>query len=149
MQKGAIKLGMNILSKKVIIPGVPAIIKNSKGEILLEKRAKNLILYPDYWGLPGGFIEIGETIEQAISRELREELGVKSKIIKYGKPAMQLKSKECPIQGLSTPVYCKITSGKPEAKDETAEIRWFSPKEIRNMNLAYIHKKILKNEGLI
>jgi mutator protein MutT len=78
MSKGILRLGMKLLFNKRVTPGVPAIIRNSKGEILLGKRDKNSLTYPDYWGLPGGLIEYGETVEQAIKRELKEELGVDS-----------------------------------------------------------------------
>lgn len=141
-------LGIKLLFNKRVTPGVPAIIINPKGEILLGKRERNMPLYPDYWGLPGGLIEYGETIEEAIKRELKEELDVDSKLIKYGKPYLSLPSKKYRIQDISIVVYCKI-KGPPKPKDETSEIRWFKPKEIRKMDLAYDHKKILKQEGLI
>jgi 8-oxo-dGTP diphosphatase len=149
MIQGAIRFGIKLLFGKNILTGVPAIIKNSKGEILLGKRNKMMIFYPNMWGLPGGLIEFGETIEQAVKRELKEELDIKAKIIKYVKPQMQMPSKECPIQYLDTPVYCKIISGTPKPKDETSEVRWFSPKELKSMKLAYSHKQILKNERII
>jgi mutator protein MutT len=147
-QKGAIRYGTRILFGKKILSGVPAIIKNPKGEILLGKRKKNMFFYPEMWGLPGGIIEFGETVEEAIKRELEEELGVKSEITKYGKPFMQMPVKECPVQSLNLPVYCKI-NGTPQAKDETSEIKWFKPKEIKSMKLAYSHKEILEIEKII
>lgn len=146
--KGLIRLGIKLLFNKRVTPGVPAIILNSKKEILLEKRSKNLFMYPGMWGLPGGLIEYGETIEQAIKRELKEELGVDSNIIKYGKPTTELPNKKYKVQDLGIPVYCKIF-GTPKPLDETDEIRWFKPSEIKNMELAYNHKKILKQEEII
>jgi mutator protein MutT len=143
-----VRFGIKLLINKRIIAGVPAIIMNNEREILLGKRDKNMLYYPNTWGLPGGVIEFKETIEQAIKRELKEELGVDSEVTKYGKPSMGLPSKECPMQNLSIPVYCRI-KGNPEAKDETSEIKWFPPKEIKNMKLAYDHKKILKQEKII
>jgi 8-oxo-dGTP diphosphatase len=148
MLKGLIKFGMKVLLGKRITSGVPAIIRNSKGEVLLGKRNKDSLTYPEFWGLPGGLIEYGETVEQAIKRELHEELGVDSEVIKYGKPLMNLPTKEYPTQGLGVTVYCKI-HGIPQAKDETSEIRWFKPKEIKDMKLAYNHKEILKEEGIL
>ena len=50
------------------------IVRNSK--ILLGKRAPGQLLYPDVWDLPGGHLEIGETPDQALIRELEEELGI-------------------------------------------------------------------------
>ena len=141
-------LGLKLMFNKRVIPGVPAIIRNSKGEILLGKRGKSAYLYYGYWGLPGGLIEYGETVEQAIKRELKEELGVDSKVIKYGKPFMNLPTKEIPVQDLSIPVYCKI-KGEPQPKDETSEVRWFKPSEIKKMKLAYSQEKILEEEGIL
>lgn len=52
---------------------VAAIIQNEKGEILLIRQQKKK---KDYWLLPGGGIEFGETAEQALERELKEELNI-------------------------------------------------------------------------
>ncbi len=144
----ALRFGIRLLVNKRIIPGVPAIIKNSRGEILLGKRGKNLLTYPGYWGLPGGLIEYGETIKQAIKRELKEELGVDSEFIKYGMLYEALPAKRFHFHYLNIPAYCRL-KGKPKPGDETSEIRWFKPKEIKKMKLAYKHKEILKQEGLI
>jgi len=57
---------------------VAAIITNNQNEILLQHRdAIPNIFYPNYWGCFGGAIETGETHEDAIARELCEELGFK------------------------------------------------------------------------
>ena len=138
-----------MLRNRYVLAGVPAIIINSKKEILLGKRHKNLLYYPSIWGLPGGVIDYNESAENAVKRELKEELGITVKIIKTGKPSMIFPSKEYPLQVLEIPFYCKIIKNKPKAKDETSEIKWFKPKEIKNIKLAYSHKRILKQEGLI
>lgn len=57
------------------------ILENEKGEILLVKRK-----YPprkNYWDLPGGFVDIGETLEQSVGREVKEETGLNVKNLKY------------------------------------------------------------------
>lgn len=48
-----------------------ACIINEKGEVLLQKRSKT----ENIWGLPGGAVEIGESIEEAAIREIKEETG--------------------------------------------------------------------------
>jgi mutator protein MutT len=51
------------------------IITNDKGEILLMKRDnKNTIPFPDTWDIFGGHVEEGETPEEGMKREIREEL---------------------------------------------------------------------------
>ncbi len=46
------------------------------GRVLLGKRSAGRRAYPGVWDLPGGHVEVGETVEGALVRELREELGV-------------------------------------------------------------------------
>jgi 8-oxo-dGTP diphosphatase len=47
-----------------------------QGRLLLGKRSALRRSYPGVWDVPGGHVEAGETAEQALVRELREELGV-------------------------------------------------------------------------
>jgi 8-oxo-dGTP diphosphatase len=138
-----------LLKNKYVIVGVPGIIINNKGEILLGKRNEKARFYAGYWGLPGGLPEYGEKIEDAIKREIKEELGVEIIEAKRAKNVYErLPNKDCKIHGVDVPYYCKI-KGEPKPKDETKEIKWFRPQEIKKMNLAYIHKDILKGEKLI
>lgn len=127
---------------------VNIIIENRK--ILLMKRSDNSRTYPGYWGLVGGFLEFGETGEQGAVREAFEEIGVKVAVIKFVgryynteyKPGKNV---------ISLPHYSKIISGipHPAQPEECSDVRWFAPDAVRKMELAYDHKKILKDEGLI
>lgn len=150
MKSNLINLLAKWLKHKYAITGVPVIIKNSKGEILLGKRTKEMIFYPNLWGLPGGIIEYGEKIEDAAKRETEEEMGVKIKIIKKSKNIYEdFPKKECRFHLINIPIYAKIINGTPKPKDETSEVRWFKPSELKKMKLAYNHKKILQREGVI
>ncbi len=133
-----------------VIVGVPVVIKNSKGEILLAKRNKNMYAYPNYWNLPGGLMQYGEQPRDTAKREAEEEVGAKIKIIKQLKNIYNsLPNKQSGFQSIGIPFEGKILSGKPYPKDETQEIGWFSPKQIKKMKLAYTHKDILKKEGFL
>ena len=49
------------------------------GRVLLNRRADNMKLFPKGWVLPGGHLEVGESLETCAIRELDEECGVKVK----------------------------------------------------------------------
>ena len=60
------------------LPAVAALVLNQKNQLLLVKRSVEPA--KGKWCLPGGFIEISESIEEAVLRELEEETGLKGEI---------------------------------------------------------------------
>lgn len=58
-----------------------AMIFNNKGQLFLSKRSKNTSNEHGCWETPGGSVEFGETLEEAVRREIREEYGVEIDII--------------------------------------------------------------------
>lgn len=63
------------------LPAATALVVNRHNQLLLGKRAVEPA--KGEWGLPGGFIEMGETMEQAALRELKEETGLEGKILSF------------------------------------------------------------------
>jgi len=61
------KVGHELL----LLPGVAAVIRDERGRLLLQEKASG-----EGWSLPAGAIEPGETPEQAVRREVREETGL-------------------------------------------------------------------------
>src|SRR5579859_5316503 len=59
-----------------LVPSVNVVVANDAGQILLIKRSDN-----DNWALPGGAIDLGESITQAGVRETREETGIDCEIV--------------------------------------------------------------------
>ena len=57
---------------KVVIPVVCGVIQNEQGEYLIAKRSKP----PIGWEFPGGKVELGESLSQALEREISEEFGL-------------------------------------------------------------------------
>ena len=66
----------NWINYKNPLPVIACLVMNEKKEVLLIKRA--IEPKKGHWALPGGFIELGESLEAAGERELFEETGVKS-----------------------------------------------------------------------
>jgi len=106
-----------------------------RGIILVER--KN----PPYgWALPGGFVNYGESLEDAATREAREETSLQIELIS------QLQTYSDPDRDprghtIST-VYVATARGSPRAEDDAKAIGIFTPEEI-NFPLAFDHQKIV------
>jgi HAD superfamily hydrolase (TIGR01450 family) len=70
-------------------PGVAAVVLDAAGRVLLARRADNGL-----WGLPSGHVEPGETVVEAVAREVREETGLDVRVLRlvglYSDPASQV-----------------------------------------------------------
>jgi ADP-ribose pyrophosphatase YjhB (NUDIX family) len=106
-----------------------------KGIILIKRK------YPPYgWALPGGFVDYGESLEQAAVREAKEEtsldIQLQCQMHTYSDP------KRDPRKHTISTVFIAQAKGKPVAQDDAQEIGVFSEDEL-NFPLAFDHEKIL------
>jgi len=110
-----------------------------RGSILLVKRRFDP--YKGLWAIPGGFVEEGETVEQAAAREIFEETGVRIKIKKlvgvYSDP------KRDPRGTVSVAFIAKALSKEAKGGDDAEEAKWFKLSEIPP--LAFDHAKIIND----
>jgi ADP-ribose pyrophosphatase YjhB (NUDIX family) len=121
------------------IPTVDAIIQNSNS-ILLVKRSKDP--YKNQFALPGGFVNEGETIEEAIKREVYEETSLEVHPIDilgvYSDP------KRDPRGHIMTVVFIVlIIRGNPSAGDDAKEISWIPIEKISDIKVAFDHKLVI------
>jgi ADP-ribose pyrophosphatase YjhB (NUDIX family) len=120
------------------IPTVDIIIEIEFRGIVLIKR-KN----PPYgWAIPGGFVDYGESLEQAALREAKEETNLDVQLTRqfhtYSDPARD------PRHHTITTVYIAKGKGLLEAKDDALEIGTFSESSLPT-EIAFDHRKILED----
>ena len=119
------------------VPTVDIIIKYMDGIILI--RRKN----PPYgWALPGGFVDYGETLEDAAVREAKEETGLDVRLVRqfhsYSDPHRD------PRQHTISTVFLAEADGKYAAGDDAAVVGVFSARDLPD-NLAFDHRQILED----
>lgn len=119
------------------------ILENSGGEILLYLRDnKPTIPFPHHWDLFGGYVEEGETPEQALIREVKEELDYDLKEYKF------FKKYEC-LEGDAHPNVKYVYIGKVDKPveelhlQEGERLQFFTREEIPHVAFANILKDIV------
>jgi 8-oxo-dGTP diphosphatase len=103
-----------------------------EGEVLCAQRSKDMDL-PLKWELPGGKIEEGETAQECLVREIKEELGIH---ISVGEqlPAFQHKYPNLKTIEL-LPFICKIKNGRIILK-EHQQVKWLGKNELLSLDWA-------------
>lgn len=117
------------------------LIKDHK--ILLGKRRSDR-LYPDIWDIFGGHIEIGETKEETLVRELEEEIGIKVKDFEYLE-SYQDKDPTFGIEYIHHIYIVHSWDGTPENKNprEHDSIKWFLNSELKDLPMHGEVKRII------
>ena len=128
------------------ITTVAGVIKNQNGEILCTLRDQGKYDYVSFkWEFPGGKTEEGETKEQTLIRELREELEIEVKIgdffyqVEHDYPDFHLSMAVFECELVSTEMKMNVHKG----------IKWLAPKDIMTLDWAAadipVAEKIYKN----
>lgn len=121
-----------------------AVLENSEGKIFLAKSPK----WSNKWTMPGGHIDPGERIEDAVVREVREETGIQEiEYVGIFLTGELIGSKDFnrPAHFIYFDAYCKV--GDCEVKldnDELTEHGWFFPDEALKLDLAESFDKTIK-----
>jgi 8-oxo-dGTP diphosphatase len=106
---------------------VAAALVGSDGRVLLQRRAEGRTM-AGLWEFPGGKVEPGETPEDALVRELREELGLEIDSSDL-EPAAFASADNAGRHMLLLLYLCRRWRGSPEALD-AAELMWARPGEM-------------------
>lgn len=128
--------------KDYIGVGVGAIIFNPEGKIFLAKRGPKAQNERGLWEIPGGAVEFGETLKEALVRETKEEYGITIE----PKQLLQVVDHILPQehQHWVAPTFiCELVEGIPTIlePEKCTEIGWFSLEEAKQLPLSVVTKQ--------
>lgn len=114
-----------------------------RGVLLVQRKHEP---FAGYWALPGGFVEEGESCEQAVVREVLEETGLAVRVVAllgvYSQPGRDPRG-----HTVSVVYRCAPTGGALAGGDDAAAARFFATLE--GIPLAFDHARILADAGLL
>jgi 8-oxo-dGTP diphosphatase len=99
---------------------VAGVVTDAEGRVLVIQRSDN-----GHWEAPGGVLELGETLEQGVQREVMEETGVQVTVDGLTGVYKNMS------RGIVALVYrCSIAAGDPRTSSETTSVRWVDRDQI-------------------
>ena len=120
-----------------LVPAASAIVADDQGRILVHRRSDN-----ELWSIPGGRIEVGESVSEAVVREVREETGVEVEPVRivgvYSDPRAVVAYDDGEVrQQFSICVECKPTGGELSAdSDESLDVRFIERAAIGDLPMS-------------
>lgn len=119
-----------------LVPSVNVIVTDDAGRILMIRRTDN-----DNWAVPGGAIDLGESLPQAAVRETREETGITCEVT--GLVGIYTDPKHIVLytsDGEARQEFSIILTGRPEfgeptPSDESREVRWVPREEVAGLTM--------------
>lgn len=134
-------------SRPLILNGSIVIIKDAVGRILLQQRQSPR----GWWGLPGGLMELGESTEETVRREVFEETGLTLGVVKLvniysGKDYfVRVVENGDEFYVVTTLYETQEFSGELSVHDEESlGFRWLTPAEIASLTIVHSQRKLLE-----
>lgn len=117
----------------------------NRGRVLLLKRKEDDDTYPGLWDCPGGHFESGESAEECILREAREETGLAVELVETGRLIEYSDG-----YGRSIAVPFLLSSDSEDiVLSEHSEFRWVEPRDLRLYSMVPALEEALEVFGLV
>lgn len=117
-------------AKELISRNVVAFIKNKKGELIIVKRSPRKRSWPNRLDLATcGNVNVGETYHQAITREIKEEIGTDCPVKLYKKIYTEVTENNKLVKYF-TAIFIGETDRKPKLSDELIELKYIKPDKL-------------------
>jgi 8-oxo-dGTP diphosphatase len=110
-----------------------AVVMDESGRVLLIRRAPDVYLDPGRWELPGGKMDHGESLEEALAREVGEETGLS---VRVGKPFHVHQFSVDPFWVTCVTYACERSGGDVRLSEEHDDVAWAGPTELAELDLA-------------
>lgn len=123
---------------------VAAVVWNERREVLLIRRTKEP--RKGQWSLPGGKVEFGEHLEDAVRREIREETGLEIALLGLAgiaETVLDASAGAADVHFVLIDYSARVVSGEAVAASDAADATWFSRAAIENLPLWDETKRII------
>ncbi len=117
--------------------GVGAVIVQDHSVLLIRRGQPPLL---GEWSLPGGVLECGETLREAVAREAREETGLlveTGEMLGVYERVIRDDERRVRYHYVLVDFLCRVVAGDLKAGSDAADVRWFMRDELPALNLAY------------
>lgn len=122
---------------------VKGIVLKEDGKILVIKRSEKEDVFKDLWDTPGGEIEFGENLKQALKREIKEEVGMEVEVLFPINTWSFFRNKRTYVVGIT--FLCKPRSKDVSLSGEHKEYKWVCEEEVDKLEMNENLKTELKN----
>ncbi len=98
------------------------------------------------WSIPGGLVEVGELLSQAVVREIFEETGLRVEtgpLVEVFEPREKDQEGRFVFHYVVLDYLCRYLGGEPKASSDAAETRWVGPKEEKKLGVREVTRQVI------
>ena len=119
------------------------------GRVLVARRAREPML--GRFSLPGGVVEAGETLEEAVARELREEVGIEAGVVAFNRhvEAIVREGDRVRTHFVIASFVARWRAGEPHPSEETDAVVWMEPEACASLSTTPELGEVLANAARI